>query len=375
MPSTALQVACLAIAQLSQPETLESIKAYQMEPPAGVAAPSTAESFQPFSSSDPAPPARVISDRSTVAPAITYGRTADPSAPGTIRSVNNEVAPASGFRESNATHRGDATARLAEELAAICVTKLQEFPKEALLAGQEMSVLEVLSVGGNRAQAVQAYWELATAVGDYRFALEEAQFLASLPSQAGSFQETLLNAAVAMARARTQEARLHLLSQQEKLNSLMARRSGRLPWPVDKPLVVSYRTRFDTLFSGQSRPMRLEQIDRLLPELQKQIDLRAAAVAATSSAVSQLADRFRRGQSDVTQLFAAHDNLRQQRSGFLDTLLSYNRQIAEYALQVAAAETAPERLVTTLIRVAPKDQQLVPVSPDGIRQATRGRRQ
>jgi hypothetical protein len=202
------------------------------------------------------------------------------------------------------------------------------------------------------------YWRLAAAVGDYRFALENEAFLSGLTPSRGGHDRALLESAVASARADRQKTRLAVLNRQGELAghaTLPAIKD--LPWPADAPLVSPYRTRFESLFAGQPQPLRLLQIDRALPELQTQIELHAAAIAAASVAVDAAASAYRRGQLDITVLLSAHGGLRREQQGFLGAVLEYNEQIAEYALQVAGREAAPDVLVTTLIRTPPRDQQ------------------
>lgn len=301
-------------------------------------------------------------DHSVVAPATAGGYPDQ-------RMRDSATAPAS-FRDAVRSDPSAQMRRVAAELAAGCAAKLQSLPDSAQLSGQPVSLQEFLAGSTNRIQAVQAYWDLASAVGDYRFAYEEARFLEALDAPRGSYQETLLNASLAAARARTQESRLEILSLQGKLQNFQLNATQQMPWPADVPLVGPYSTRFDALFANQPRPQRLTQIDRQLPELQKQIELRAQAVVAASQAVDAMADRFVRGQLEIAQLLAMHDALRGQRRDFLQTVRTYNQQIAEYALQVAGPTTPPERLVTTLIPVAGTttatatartDDELVPV--------------
>lgn len=242
-----------------------------------------------------------------------------------------------------------ASSRAAESLVAICAVTDNELPQEEGTRHEAVTLQQVLASsdrGVGQTAAVQRYWDLAIATGEYRFALEEERFLEEL--QATSGRSSALYAALTSARARAKKVHLDLLARQERLKEVSSRfGSDVLPWPADTPLVTAYRTRFETLFAGQPRPVRLLQIDRALPMMLEHLELEAEAVMAAESAVE---DERRGGQVGLSTLLDSHRRLRDQRRGFLTAVAKYNQQIAEYALAVTGPHLPAEQRVATLIK-------------------------
>jgi hypothetical protein len=227
------------------------------------------------------------------------------------------------------------------------------------MEGRRLSLVEILSSSaGRRTLSVQTYWRLAASVGEYCFALSDEQFLSNLGTPQDAYHQALLTAAASMARARRHEAGLSLRSRQEQLaEQIQWATPGQLPWPAEPPLVSAYETRFERLFAGQPAPRRLHQIHRALPELQTLIDLQASAVIATSRALEAATDAYRRRQATIPDILSAHQALRAERQRFLEAVLAYNDQIAEYAMAVASGVAQPDRLASTLIRAKSRDER------------------
>ena len=348
MNALPLQIACLALGQLAQP-SLGTPPSPSFSAPA---APTPAVEFAPqrqrFSTADPQPsfnfraaPAERISDPNTFDPNARQATAAIP-----VRSADTSVA--------------------AEDLARICTVRLSDLPEQLRRNGKSVTLLQLLLPTQRSAapsQIVRRYWELAIATGDYRFAIQEEDFLSQLSRPVGQYESSLLAAELSASRATRQQARLLVLERQQELNASLAQISlDSLPWPADPPLVGRYRTRFETLFAGQMTPLRLRQIDQALPLLQEQIELRSEAIMAADSALNVL----RRGTLDVERLIAAHRRLRHQRREFLKAVHAYNQQIAEYALAVTGPNAAARTLVATLINTPRAN--LVPVERSAVRQ-------
>src|SRR5690606_29164958 len=129
-------------------------------------------------------------------------------------------------------------------------------------AGRPITLLDVLNRSGTRPQqlaAVQAYWTLAGAVGDYNFCLQEQQQLKALAALArapGSGPDKLeaatLAAELALVSARVHEARVRAIAAQVVLAQRLRLSPGEdLPLPADLPHIGAYRTEFEALFANR----------------------------------------------------------------------------------------------------------------------------
>jgi hypothetical protein len=74
------------------------------------------------------------------------------------------------------------------------------------------------------------------------------------------------------------------------------------------------------------------------------------------SAVHTAEEAHAKGETDMRTVLACHEALHQQRREFLDAVLDYNLQIAEYATAVAAPGVPSDKFVAMLIRVRQPDR-------------------
>lgn len=245
------------------------------------------------------------------------------------------------------------------------------------LIGRPLPLMEVLTRSALRPRqlaAVQAYWALAAAVGEYNFSRQERDALTALVAAAGArkqadrLESSALAAEMALASARVQEALLRVAAAQVDLAEKAGLPVGdRTPLPADEPHVGLYRTYFDVLFASRIAPPRLHLLERTLPLRRKAIDVRAEAVQAASDAVAAAQDALGRKEIEPESVALRLALLSRQRKAFLDDVRQYNQDIAEYALAVADANAPPASVLTMLIkpREAPAPSPAERTSPAG----------
>jgi len=117
-------------------------------------------------------------------------------------------------------------------------------------------------------------------------------------------------------------------------------------------LVGVYRTQIDKMFTGQRAPRKLQQIDRALPLQLDLISRRAEAIAACETQLADSGEAYVQGAANLGQVFSAMKDLTEEREKFLDTILDYNENIADYSLSVARPGVPATTLLATLIRAA-----------------------
>lgn len=211
-------------------------------------------------------------------------------------------------------------------------------------------LLENLPERGQRLAAIKSYWKLSAEVAKYHWSLEELEFLAELPAGRMAGEPKMLVAAQADAQAFAQQNRLAAtVVQLEVSEMLRASGSEAQPWPADLPLVGLYQTKFDRIFAGRSAPLQLRRIATQLPQQLELIELRAAAVAAATDSLKELAHEYRQGQVSLSLLLDAQVRLRRLRSDFVDVIRTYNEQIAEYAMAIGGGNDN-QTVVSMLIK-------------------------
>jgi hypothetical protein len=242
-------------------------------------------------------------------------------------------------------------------------------PEQDPLAGRPVPLLEVLSRSGPRPRqlaAVQSYWSLACAVGEYHFLRREQELLTALAESAARGRRStdklvgsVLSAELALGSARLKEAELRVIAAQGELADRMGLAGAdRSPLPTDEPHVGGYRTHFNVFFAVRPAPARLQLIERTLPLRCKAIDVRAEAVQAASDSLDAAQDAAGRGEIGVEQAVQRLGHLGRQRKAFLEAVRLYNHEIAEYALGVADPNAAPAVIQPMLIK--PKESSTPP---------------
>lgn len=260
-----------------------------------------------------------------------------------IRPVNFQQTDATG----GAVSRG--TASLLMQTASI-----PPDDPEWALAGQATplsSVIERAADSSQRLAIIRAYWRAHSDVCSYNWAVEEGAFIAGVSPTPQPSDQSLLMAARLESQAHLQRTRLAATASQVDLAEVARFTARALPLPADSPLVTAYQTKFDKIFANRTPPAGLRRIAVSIP-LQKQlIDTSAEAVASATDAVRELNDEFQQGQTSLVSLLDAHRRLRKQRLDFLDSVRTYNEQVASYAVALGGSVNT-QTLVSMLIPVS-----------------------
>lgn len=231
--------------------------------------------------------------------------------------------------------------------------------------GEPISLLVALESSTQRRQqlrAVQDYWRLAAAVGDYNAHLVAYRLISDLsaadaPStsrdrRAGDDQRHLQQQRDD-AHARMERAREDVFQQQRTLAQTLRRPSSQpLPLPADLPHSAVYFTRYNEIFSGRTPPPPAILMQRLLPLEHRAVDLRTAAATAAEDAWEAVREGYAEGHFDVHSAIDAWGRFVEQQQAFLAIVGRYNQAIAEYALAVAPQNASPADLRAMLIRTA-----------------------
>ena len=110
------------------------------------------------------------------------------------------------------------------------------------------------------------------------------------------------------------------------------------PLPADAPLVVPYDTKFNQMFASRTPPDGARLSDKTLPIQHQAIEDRAAAVQAADDALAAVIENYQNGRGDAAAVVACSRELLRQQRAFIETVCAYNRNIADYALLVVAAD-------------------------------------
>ncbi len=226
---------------------------------------------------------------------------------------------------------------------------------ERAVDGQTITLAEVLAAvpgSDQRLRATQAYWRLARQVADYRFCVEEANFLEDLPSPQSDSQQVIWASAQASAHAAEARSRLQTVRCQHVLAAFGVRTAAdRLPLPADLPFVGVYETRFDALKAQGRASARLARLHAMLPMERQWLQRQAEAVFAADEALRKISRGYQQGQVPITGVLDGLTQLKNERRAFLDAVLGYNESIAEYAMMVASPDLPVQRVVGMLIEV------------------------
>jgi hypothetical protein len=234
----------------------------------------------------------------------------------------------------------------------------------AALAGEPITLRAALGSVSDRArqaQVVHAYWRLARAVALAHLAADHETRVARLevPGQSPA----ALTAARASAAARSEEARAEAVSLQHELAALVSRTpDAPLPLPADLPHVGPYLTHFHRLLAEGKAPASARVVDRRLPILWQAIEARARAAVAADRAFADAAEACARGRAELAGALEVADAASAQHRALAEVVILYNRDIADYAVAVAAPSAGGEALVEMLIE--PGSAPLIPLPSD-----------
>ncbi len=238
------------------------------------------------------------------------------------------------------------------------VVQAMTLPEGSALTGQPWTLQDVLATTPDRRQQlelVRTYWELARAVGEYRYCWEYAQGVERLAASAAQGEASIRHSR-ASAAAMLRRAELEVVQVQCELARLARLPSdAALPLPADRPHAGGYRTHFQELFAGKTPPEITVPVDRILPLRRQAIDEQAAAVEAAEDSCAAALDDCRQRRGDAAVAATCAEELLHEQRAFLRCVCDYNRNIAEYGLAVAGPTAGPQALVAILIGPTPQE--------------------
>ncbi len=238
-------------------------------------------------------------------------------------------------------------------------------PADGRIKGRPLALVDVLTRPADRTAqrgAVVAYWRLAIAQGQYHYAIATRDRLRRWAETRGKVS-TLAESQLASAEASVDDAEFNVLKAAAELSVLIGLEDGeRVPWAIDRPHVGAYDLKYDQLFAGKSAPGRLRLIHRTLPISRRAIDMHGEAVVSALDALDATEEEFRQGTTDYATVATWLDRLSSARRAFLQSVLRYNEDIAEYAFSVAPPEADSKLLAAILIRQPAKSTR--PTTPE-----------
>ena len=224
-------------------------------------------------------------------------------------------------------------------------------PPGARLAGQAVTLTEVVAAGGSRAaqtQRIDAYWDLCSSVADYYLGLREQDELQRLRAMVPKVGPTWQQAETELG-VRIGTSQRGAVAAQYRLASLMGRSdASSLPLPGDMPHCGDYFVRYDQIFAGRPSP-EAQQLSELLPLRYEELRDAAAAVTRAEEWLSSSASP-QAGNADGTGILRALELLALRRRAFVQIVRDYNRRIARYTELASPGEIGSDRLIGMLIK-------------------------
>jgi len=249
----------------------------------------------------------------------------------------------------------DQAAPAASVAASLLTHLLEPFTADPgrVLHERPLPLLEALERSGDRSRRLwitQAYWKVTAAFARLRQATTSVERLELVAPGAAVQDRTVLDALVAEARSERAASRAALVAAQQELVDLVRLPPGEpLPWPVDRPLVAPYQTHFDSIFANRVATGRVRAINRSLPARHESLESRAAAVEAAAEAFATVEAEHAQGRLPIEAVATAAGRLEAQERRFIDDVLVYNNEIAEYAMAVADFSVPDDRFAAMLI--------------------------
>ena len=237
--------------------------------------------------------------------------------------------------------------RLLEELK---VNPADLPPDSQLMGLQDMLVHSAID---RRNEVIRQYWSTWQAWAEYRFSMDQLRAIQQMGPVRTESDRLTLEAAQSLASDNLTAHGLELSRQQHLLNQLISGTpSDILPLPSDQPLIAGYETQYEIYASKQTMPEQLRMIDQWLPGQFRLVGDRAATVHRCRNAVLQNTRGVRAGQP-VTSALETLRLARTSQTEFVDSVVTYNQSITDYAMTVRPNVHAAERIVAMLIPVMP----------------------
>ncbi len=242
-------------------------------------------------------------------------------------------------------------------------------PTTERLTGQPLTLAEAIQLATSRSEQtriVEAYWNLSTTTANYYLALREVTALQTLRQGILRPSAEWEQARLALS-LRGREARLSAQTAQFRLQRLLGRTGANLPIASDLPHCGEYDTRFNEIFASRNSSAEAEQLSKLLPLGHQNLRQQTAHVGQARQWLDVVSQR-RDPNTDGTGLLKAYELLSLRRRAFVESLGSYNANIARYAEMASPGDVGTARLVAMLIHT--EDHREAGSSPSGIRQTS-----
>jgi hypothetical protein len=223
-------------------------------------------------------------------------------------------------------------------------------PRDSRLAGQPVSLAEIISGASTReeqTQRIEAYWDLCSSVADYYLGLREQEELRQLRAYVPRVGPTWQQAESELT-ARISTSQRAALASQLRLGSLTGNVLGSLPLPGDIPHCGSYQSHYEEIFAGRPSA-EASELSLLLPLRYGELKNAATAVTRAEEWLGAIASA-RNENSDGTGTVRALELLALRRRAFVQIARDYNRRIARYAELATPGQIESNRLIGMLIK-------------------------
>lgn len=259
------------------------------------------------------------------------------------------------------TQTSESTIDLGQQAAARAAAELLSTALDSSAGHSDsLSISQLLArcPESQRVAAVQAYWRFSVASASINWAQDEEKRLEEIAvaRKLGAVEGPILSTARAAAAARVTDAELDLAKAWAAIGIATHNFAVTATYsPTDVPLVAPYNTFYSQIFAGRENE-RAWEIDRTLPACCRTISDRAAAVQSAASAIHYAEQAHAKSEVDLGTVLSCINDLHNQRREFLNAVLKYNLDVAEYAAAAAPPGTSPEKFVAMLIHSKPTER-------------------
>lgn len=238
-------------------------------------------------------------------------------------------------------------------------------PADGRIKGRPLALVDVLTRPADRTAqrgAVVAYWRLAIAQGQYHYAIATRDRLRRWAETRGKVS-TLAESQLASAEASVDDAEFNVLKAAAELSVLIGLEDGeRVPWAIDRPHVGAYDLKYDQLFAGKSARAACGSYTARCPSAAGRSTCTARRSFRRSMPWTRPKRNFARVRPTMRRSQRGWIGFRRWCCAFLQSVLRYNEDIAEYAFSVAPPEADSKLLAAILIRQPAKSTR--PTTPE-----------
>ena len=221
-----------------------------------------------------------------------------------------------------------------------------------------------------RSMLVRQYWETYFDWANYVAAERYSQWLKRVPVPESTSEQALLTAVEAVVANDVMAAEVKLLKSQAMLAQFwpVLSQNSVNPIPNDLPLIQRYNTNYELYLSRRLVPSKFRGIDQVLPKMLALIERRAEAVGYSKSAADRM---LAPTQSEhLLTTLEAGKVFYTAECDLIDSVVSYNRAIGDYALSVATQPKSAAEVVEMLIAKVPVSSTTKNVIPADVNPPT-----